>query len=104
MVCEPPFTVLFDGIRVEFHNVLILDMNVERYSEAQHFALVFIFKNEAKVKKNKDEKIGFWYKYGMNFIFTSLESWKIGNAKNIYFYGELLLFIQDEYENVARLN
>ena len=41
----------------------------------------------------KMKKISFWYKHGMNFIFTSLGSWKIGELKNIYFYGEILLLV-----------
>ena len=91
---------------------------LERYSKAQYFALVFVFKNRNKSEEKwrwkksafdtsmlkmkflaclyqKMKKISFWYKHAKNFIFTSLESWKIGKLKNIYFYGEILLLTFD---------
>ena len=50
-------------------------------------------KNEAKVKKNEDEKNQFLIQVWYEFHFTSLESWKISELKNIYFYREILLLI-----------
>ena len=52
-----------------------------------------LWKMKQKWRKTKMKKISFWYKQAMNFIFTSLESWKIGELKNIYFYWEILLLI-----------
>ena len=38
-------------------SIVINLVPLERYSKAQYFALVFVFKNEEKVKKNEDEQI-----------------------------------------------
>ena len=43
-----------------------------RYSKAQYFSLVFVLKNEAKVKKNEDEKnqllIQAWYDFNFYVV------------------------------------
>ena len=48
-------------------SIVINLVPLERYSKGQYFALVFVFKNEEKVKKNEDEKnqllIQAWYEF-----------------------------------------